>query len=491
MPLVFLIYLSGFLDKSNIGNAAIAGLLRDLHLDGSKFSMLLLVFFITDTLSEVPSNLVVKKVKANRWIAFLTTCWGLTMTLSGLTQTYPGFIAVRLVLGLIDGGLAPGMTFYLSCLYRPQDLQFRIAVLFSSALVAGFVGGLLAAAIVKLHGVAHLAGWRWIFIIEGMFTFLVGLLALFLLPADVASSWFFTKEEKEYALKRLGSGEDVPDLDNDSGAMIDSKATMESQDMDKVDGEAAITEVVFEDSKLNPGEEKFEWREVRRGVFSIQTWFTGLALHGLAVNTYSFLFFFPTIVTGLGYSGSRAQLFTVPPYIVGVFVMLSVSLLSDRIKLRGPFVLLLTLLTITGYSMAIAGKTNWVRYGGCFLICTGGFSSIPSIITLLANNTGGHYKRATVMGLQIAIGNSSGFIAPFMYTQEQAPKYIKGHKIGLGFAVLTWVMTALNILYCIWENKARREGRRAGNIQKYMDLRDAGLTEAPIGDRHPDFRFIL
>jgi len=148
-------------------------------------------------------------------------------------------------------------------------------------------------------------------------------------------------------------------------------------------------------------------------------------------------------------------------------------------------------LTISGYTLVIVGKDNILQYVGCCLLVNGSYISSPCLLTLLANNTSGYYKRATALAMLLAFSALSDAIAPSLYTSDQQPTYIRGLLISLGFAVLTWVSTAANVLYCMWENKAKSEDRRAGNVEKYKVLRNARLTRAPIGDRHPDFKFTL
>jgi len=124
-------------------------------------------------------------------------------------------------------------------------------------------------------------------------------------------------------------------------------------------------------------------------------------------------------------------------------------------------------------------------------MAAGAYPSAPSILSILPNNSSGHYKRAATTALQLAIANAGGFVATFAYTADQAPKYIRGHTIALAFVCLAWVLVAANVVYCKWENKARKEGRRQDNLTKYQALIAQGKTRAPIGDRHPDFRFTL
>jgi len=242
---------------------------------------------------------------------------------------------------------------------------------------------------------------------------------------------------------------------------------------------------------VNPDDEQFEWGEVIRGCLDIQVWLTGFGYFGFIVSLYSFSLFLPTIVTGLGFSGEIAQLRTVPPYVPAVVLTVVVAVLSDRYKWRGPFILIVLPLAIIGYIIIIVAKTNTVRYAAVFLIAAGIYPCGPCILSILPNNSSGHYKRATTTAMQLMIANCGGFVATFAYTPDQAPRYIKGHSIVLAFVCLAWVLMGANVVYCMWENKARREGRREGNITKYRQLWNAGKTRAPIGDRSPEFMFTL
>jgi len=121
----------------------------------------------------------------------------------------------------------------------------------------------------------------------------------------------------------------------------------------------------------------------------------------------------------------------------------------------------------------------------------GNYPSAACVLTLTPNNNSGYYKRAAAIGLEIAIGNAAGFLATFIYTSDQAPLYIRGHSIALGAMIMGWFFMLANVCYSYWENKARQEGRRDQNLVKYQELWDSGKTRAPIGDRHPMFRFTL
>lgn len=488
LPPLALLWLANFIDRTNVGNARIAGLQTDTHLTGNQFNTALAVFYVSYIASELPSNWILKRMKANRWIPIIVGAWGLVTTLSGLVQSFGGLVAIRFMLGLCEGGLLPGIILYLSTIYKRHELQFRVGVFYASASLSGAFGGLLATGILKMDGVGGLAGWRWIFILEGMATILIGIIAWLLLPPDINSAKFLTPEEREFALRRFRA----------SNSAVSRVAVSEASQSIRTDekGDARQVDRVASPSSnnayvVNQEDEQFEWREIRRGLLDIQVWLTGVSYLGLIVSLYSYSLFLPTIVAGLGFSGEAAQLHTVPPYVPAVVLTVLVSIAADRLKWRGPFILMFMPLAIAGYILAIKAQNDTQRYAAVFLMAAGVYPSGPCILSILPNNSSGHYKKATTTAFQLMIANTGGFIATFAYTADQAPKYIRGHTIVLAFVCLSWVFTAANVAYCIYENKARADGRRQNNIDKYQELWDSGKTRAPIGDRSPDFRFTL
>lgn len=129
----------------NIGNARLYGLEDSLGLSGDQYQTAVSLLFVTYTLSELPSNLILKKyVRPSRWLAFIATAWGIVATLTGIVQNYAGLLVCRLILGLLEGGLFPGAAIYLTFFYTKHELALRVGYLFVSAALAGACGGLLA-----------------------------------------------------------------------------------------------------------------------------------------------------------------------------------------------------------------------------------------------------------------------------------------------------------------------------------------------------------
>lgn len=176
IPFLALLYLLSFLDRTNIGNARLDTLEEDLGMSKTslQYNHALAIFFPFYVAAEVPSNMAMKRFRPSIWIPLIMVAWGLCTTLMGLVHNYTGLMVARTFLGVAEGGLFPGVTYYITCWYRRHECGLRMSIFFSAATAAGAFGGLLARGIMEMRGVAGLSGWQWIFILEGILTVLVG-----------------------------------------------------------------------------------------------------------------------------------------------------------------------------------------------------------------------------------------------------------------------------------------------------------------------------
>lgn len=203
IPMLAVLYLLSFLDRGNIGNAKIQGLQTELHLSGSQYNLCATVFFFTYSAFEIPSNLLLKRFRPSIWLPSIMVAWGTVMTLMGLVRNYHGLLVARSFLGVAEAGLYPGVAYYLTMWYCTEELAFRQGLFFSAASVAGAFSGLLAYAIAKMDGVGGYAGWRWIFILEGLLTIVVAVISFFVLYDFPETASFLTTEEKAWVIYRL------------------------------------------------------------------------------------------------------------------------------------------------------------------------------------------------------------------------------------------------------------------------------------------------
>ncbi|KAB8228233.1 putative MFS transporter [Aspergillus alliaceus] len=446
LPILALLFLCSFLDRTNVGNAKILGLEHDLNITSHQYDIGLSVFYLTYICSELPSNLILKKASPRVWLPLLTMVWGTITMCLGFVRNFAGFVAVRAILGAAEGGLLPGMVLYLSSFYKRGDLALRIGLFYTAASLSGAFGGLLARGLAEIGPRGGLEGWRWILVIEGLLTVVCGGLSYIGLPNSIETATFLTPEERSLAREEIR-------LDNPSALQV-------SPSVDDI--------------------ETLRWSEVRRGLLDPQMWFSAAAYFAILSGLYSFGLFLPTIIDDSGFATdpNAVQLWTVIPYAVAAVVTVLVAFISDCLHLRGTIMLFTLPIAIVGYGAIANIQSAKVKYGMTFLMATGMYSSVPCILVWNSNNSAGHYKRATTSAMQLTIANCGGFLATFNYPNKDRPQYHRGHTIILGLLVFAWFMVSLNVLYCAKVNRDKKKGKYA----RYVGYND---------DRDPAFKLML
>jgi ACS family tartrate transporter-like MFS transporter len=167
LPFLFVLYLVAYLDRVNISFAAV-GLSKDLGLDSASYGLAAGIFFLGYVLFEIPSNLILDRVGARRWISRILFSWGLVACLMAFMTSAQQFNGLRLLLGVAEAGFFPGIVLYLSQWVPARDRARTLAGFMLAIPVAGLLGGPISAALLSLHGLGGLAGWRWLFLIEAL-----------------------------------------------------------------------------------------------------------------------------------------------------------------------------------------------------------------------------------------------------------------------------------------------------------------------------------
>ncbi|KAF7562376.1 hypothetical protein G7046_g1737 [Stylonectria norvegica] len=446
IPLVMGLYLFSFLDRVNIGNARLYGLEEDLNLSSQQFQVAVSILFVTYLLFEVPSNLVLKLFTPRRWIAFIAVAWGLIATLTGLVDSYGALLACRLLLGVVEAGLFPGLNIYLTFFYTKHELALRVGYLFVSAAIAGALGGLLAYGIGHLDGVRGMSGWRWIMIIEGMPSFVLGIVTYFTLPNDAETAYFLSESERALMRERH---------EREYGN------TRSSREFSKEDMMLAFK----------------DWR----------VWAFCAAQFGVDTMLYGFSTFLPTIINGLGtWSIAEVQLLTVPCYFLGAVAYMTTAFLSDRMQRRGLFCVIFGTISVVGYALLLSDSSSGVHYFGCFLVAGGLYVVVGLPLAWLPTNSPRYGKRTTANGMQLTWGNAAGIMSAFIYPKADAPRYIRGHAVTLSMVA---VGTLLYGFLWYWYRKENQR-RQAGEMKdEHRGLEADELKE--LGDESPHYRYTI
>lgn len=187
----------------NIANANVFGLSVELKIVGNKYNNALVIFFVPYILFEIPSNIILKKMKPRIWLSLCMFGFGLVTMVQGFVTNYAGLLTTRFFLGVFETGMFPGAFYLIGMWYRRSEAQKRYSFFFGSTTLAGAFGGLLASAIGKMDGLRGYRGWRWIFILEGLLTVLVSFAFFFLLPNFPEEVKWLTEDERKYVKARL------------------------------------------------------------------------------------------------------------------------------------------------------------------------------------------------------------------------------------------------------------------------------------------------
>ncbi|RDW92712.1 uncharacterized protein DSM5745_00034 [Aspergillus mulundensis] len=162
MPAVVILFLMNILDRNNIANAKISGLPASLGITNTQYNTCLMIFYVGYVLTQVPSNILILKVKPSLYIGLVTAGWGIVSMCQAFTTNFAGLFMCRFILGLIEGPFLPGVFLLLSCWYKRSELPPRIAILYGANMLASAFGGLIAAGIIsRMENKLNRPAWDW------------------------------------------------------------------------------------------------------------------------------------------------------------------------------------------------------------------------------------------------------------------------------------------------------------------------------------------
>ncbi|MCJ1395401.1 hypothetical protein MMC18_008285 [Xylographa bjoerkii] len=464
IPVLSVLYLLAFLDRTNIANAAVYGLSTDLGLvsGSNQYNTALTIFFVPyivsfrDTLKHLsekaqapymaqvpPDSPFDRNHLQESPVSGCMFVFGLVTICQGLVKGYSGILATRFFLGVAETGMFPGSFYLIGMWYKRSEAQKRYSFFFSSTTLAGAFGGLLAAAIGNMNGMRGYLAWRWIFIIEGVVTCVVAIIFFFLIPSFPEDASWLTDEERAYVKARLQA-----------------------------------------DQGRSAAERNISFKDVRTIFKDYKIFIGGFMYFGLIVPAYSYAFFAPGIIKSYGYSAIQTQLHSVPPWATAFGFAMIVAFFSDTLKHRFIFTLLPICVSITGFAILLTVHTNHqLEYAALFLVTSGTYGAMPVVVCWFTQNLGGHHRRAVGTAWQIGFGNIGGIIATYAFLSTDAPEYKMGYAICISFVCLS-AASCLTYFVSVWTQNRSRD--RAG--------RDLGLTEwekTEKGDMSPDYRYQL
>ncbi|SGZ49614.1 CIC11C00000001567 [Sungouiella intermedia] len=438
MPLFCSAYFFSALDRSNIGNAKVAGMSEDLSLSAKQFSNAVSIVYATYITVMLPGVWVMRLFKRPRFfMGGMIICWSLVSIFTLFVRSYGSLLAVRLLLGLFEGSFFSCMTLIATDYYLPVELGRRTAYYFVASALSSSFGGLIATGITNITSGA-LKPWHYLYLIEGILSLICGVCVFLLLP-------------------------DGPEL------LVHTEA------------EKAVYESRVLRRKAYQGSTKFDKNELR-SAFGVKLFCSVIMQFCQDICLYGFSTFLPSILkTGLGYSSLKAQYMTVPVYLFAGAIYLVFGELSDRKRMRGPIIVFTNIVAIIGYVVLLSVKPAGLKYFACYLICFALYIGVGLNESWLASNTAPSFKRGTSIAINQTLGNIAGAVSPQVYVNP--PDYKLGNFFTLGCLCVSTVTAVCCTFYLRRRNRIHQQILESGVDERKQSRK--------IGDDSPEFQFLI
>ncbi|RMD44065.1 hypothetical protein DV735_g1118, partial [Chaetothyriales sp. CBS 134920] len=421
LPIVFLLYSFSVLDRSNLGNAKLAGLEDDVDLRGDRYDWLGTVFYISYIVSQ-PLQMGWKKFPPHIFCAAAVFLWGFVATIQVTVTSWGALMTCRWFLGTAEAMFGPGVPLYLSFFYPREKIGFRHGVFIAGAAAANVYGGILAYALSHVHS-RTLHPWKLLFIVEGVPTCLLAVYVFFFLPDSISQCRFLSDREKQVAAA--------------------ANSRNQKGDADRKGG--------------------FRLSEVLEAFKDPKSYIPALIYFSINVSFASLPLFVPTIISQMGtFNSQTANGLSAPPYALCFFVILLATFLSDRYQVRGPFNAGIALIAAAGFIMLATTEDVAPRYAGVYLAVLI-FTCIAVTLSWTANLHATESKRAGGLTILQTIGQCGPLLGTNLFPTGEKPYYRKGMWISAGFCILVAVLSASLSLLLIYEN---REMERKGLIAR-------------------------
>ncbi|KAK9425479.1 putative MFS transporter [Seiridium unicorne] len=338
-------------------------------------------------------------------------------------HTWKEMIALRVLLGVAMSGIYPGLTYLISTWYPRREQQTRFAFLQSGECIILATGSIINASLNQLDGRGGLAGWRYMFLVQGLISLVLGLVTYFWIvdfPEHAHRSlWFLTESEQRLACTRIN--DDRQDVEIDS----------------------------------------FSWKKVLIHAKDAKVYGFACMFFLLNLVSTSLSYFLPIILqNGMGFDANKAILLSALPYYWAVIPVLASSIFGDKLHLRGPVIVFNCICLITGFSMLGFTEQVTVRYIGTFLASGAYISNWAALSAYQAGNITGQHKRIFTAALVTMFNGAGGIAGSFIVRSNEAPRYMTAIWVSIGSHVLIILLVAGFSAYFYVANNAARSGKR-------------------------------
>jgi len=382
MPFLFVLYVIAYLDRVNVGFAKLGGMNTDLNFSDAVIGFGAGIFFIGYVVLEIPGSILVEKWTAKGWIARIMISWGILAMLTGFIHTEKQFYIIRLLLGAAEAGFFPGIIVYLSHWFRYQDRAKAVAYLMTAVSVSNIIGSPLSGLIMKVHWLG-IAGWRWMFILEGFPAIIMGIVTLFYLTDWPHQAKWLPKEEKDWLINELEQ---------------EKKTRAAENSLNSSHSEQTLRQLIM---KILVA---FKHREVV---------LLTLAYFFMVTGVYGLNFWIPSIIKKMSdLSTFQISLLSALPYCFGLITILLVGWHSDKTQERRWHTAISMMAATAGLILSVVfGNFAPVAIAMPCITGAGNSGYLPGFWALPTSFLSGTTAAASI-GLINMVGNLGGFVGP-------------------------------------------------------------------------------
>lgn len=366
LPFLVICYFAAFLDRVNVGFAALT-MREDIGLSATAFGLGSGIFFISYFIFEVPSNLMLARVGARRWIARIMITWGLLSACTAFVWDAKSFLALRFLLGAAEAGFYPGILYYLTQWFPNKRRAQIVGFLLLSNPLATIIGGPVSGLILSAGEHSGLQGWQWLFIIEAVPAVVLGIIVWLRLPEKVEDVKWLSDQEKQTARQVLN--EDLTQRQHTSSV--------------------EVSRIFFHPL-----------------VLSLALIFLGISMTNATVN-----FWLPQLIKSSGFSFIATGFLSAIPYVAAVIALLWWGKRSDRRNERVYHIMLPLVLAIAGISLTAFSGSALLSIAGLTMASAGLFAVLPVFWALPPRFMVGSAAAGGIAVIN-SIGNLGGFFGP-------------------------------------------------------------------------------
>ncbi|KIV86488.1 hypothetical protein PV11_02099 [Exophiala sideris] len=424
------VYIFRVIDSSNYSNAAIinlehgTGIKKELHLNPAMWAWTLSIFSYSYLIFEPTNTLLLKTFRPSRWMFVLIFMWGVCACSVAAVKSFQGMMCVRFAIGAAEAGFYPAVIYHMAFWYLPRELPWRIALFYSVGQVSSALSGLLAYAISFMDGLGHLAGWRWLFLLEGLPAIVLSVIALFGLPDYPETAKMLAEDERAFLVERL--------------------ATTTPKGKKGLWDWASLKVVV-----LDP---------------SLYTFTFYWLAHG--IGGFGISYALPTVIYQLGFTTTaKSQLMNIPPYVACFVLLNSLGYMLHRKWIR-PWTTAVSIegTTIICYIILITVHSPVVKYLALIVAVSCAGSAYPVIWPERVRALEGTVAAGIGIGWTNAMAQFGGIVGPHVYSTVFGPSYRVSYVICLCFLIVAITSILLSWLFVWRKDRKRERASLAGEI---------------------------